>query len=156
SATSPNVLFNMTAAAVRTVPNAFVLSSATLGSSFATQNGTSGQIVTLAGQLSGGAAGKPVVFGDNISSATSPHATASTLLLTNATNSFLGTVTVGHVVLGITRDGALGNANNGLNLNVNGGLTVATSNLVRGGLRFDADNVTLQASRAVAVTSDSV
>ncbi|HEY1380876.1 MAG TPA: autotransporter-associated beta strand repeat-containing protein, partial [Gemmataceae bacterium] len=144
SSNSANVTFSLPGGP-RTVANNFLLSPSAVGSGFATQFGSGGQIITLSGQISGGSAGQKVSFTDTSASANSP---LNYFVLTNATNSFAGTVTVGHDVLAVTSDGALGNTANAINLN--------TNNTSRGGFRFDADSITLQASRAVSVTTNSV
>ncbi|HEY1380875.1 MAG TPA: autotransporter-associated beta strand repeat-containing protein, partial [Gemmataceae bacterium] len=136
-----NVTFTSVGNLLRTFGNNFVLSSAGNGG-FAI-SGNNGQQVTLAGTISGGAAGLTLAF-------TSPTAadTNNFIVLANPANGFTANVRVGLGGLAITSDAALGNAGNGLSL--------ATNDATRGGFRFDANNVTLQATRAVTVTTTTV
>lgn len=94
--------------------------------------------VRLTGLISGGAAGQAYTIAQtNVSGNHN-----SVLILDNASNSFSGQVAMDRGTLAITSNAALGNANNGIRIN--------TWN-VNGALRFDADNITLPATRAIAL-----
>jgi fibronectin-binding autotransporter adhesin len=105
-------------------------------------NTTNGpQTVTFSGLLTGGVSTSKIRTDGTVASG------QSVVRLTNENN----TVTVSEWeiwrgALEITSDGALGNANNALRLNV-----AAASDPVGTGLRFGADNITLAATRNVII-----
>ncbi len=94
--------------------------------------------VRLTGLISGGAAGQAYTIAQTNVSGNHNNV----LILDNASNSFSGQVVMDRGTLAITSNAALGNANNGIRIN--------TWNL-NGALRFDADNITLPATRAIAL-----
>lgn len=99
--------------------------------------------VTLAGRISGGSADSILRMGDT--AVVGNH--NSVLILDNPGNTFAGTVNVFRGTVGFTSNAALGNASNGILLDVNGN---------NGGLRFAADGITLPASRAIALGGSEV
>jgi hypothetical protein len=104
-------------AAPGTVPNNIILPS-TIITNVSLHGRTSGQVVNLAGVISGGFTGMTnwVDFGD---------ATANGVMrYGNTANTFLGTIAVFRGWLGITADGSLGNPANILRLNSAGGLRI--------------------------------
>jgi autotransporter-associated beta strand protein len=66
------------------------------------------------------------------------------LELTNPNNSFSGTIEMFRGFLGISSDGALGNADNDIRVDVNNG---------NGGIRFDAPGVVLNANRSITLVA---
>lgn len=90
--------------------------------------------VRLTGVVSGGTAGQTYRLGDTGAGGNMNNY----LILDNAANSFEGIVEVFRGYVGVTSDGALGNANNDIRLAVGS---------FGGGLRFAADNVSLNADR---------
>jgi autotransporter-associated beta strand protein len=136
-----NMTFNVGAGSPRAFANAVSLSSVG-NAGFAAATGVGGQAITFSGVLSGGAAGLTTAFTNTGTVAN------GFFVLTNPANNFTSTVLVGTSGLAVTSDAALGNAANALTLN--------TNDATRGGLRFDADNITLAASRAVTVTNPTV
>lgn len=93
------------------------------------------QTATLSGKISGGAANSILHIDSTASGA------SSLLKLTNANNDFTAsTVRMWRGGLAITSDGALGNADNDIDL---------FTESVNGPLRFDADNITLNANRQI-------
>lgn len=107
-----------------TVPNNIVLPAGTVAN-VSLDGRDSGQVINLAGVISGGFAGLTnwVDFAD-------ANATG-VMRYGNTANTFLGNVTTFRGLLAITADGSLGNAANILRLNSSGGL------------RFDAAGITL-------------
>ncbi len=102
-----------------------------------------GTSVTLSGKLSGGTAGLNYRLVD--SNTGSNH--NNTLALTNPANDFAGNIELWRGFLAFTSDAALGNADNDLRVDCNNG---------NGGLRFDADGITLSATRTITlVTTNS-
>jgi autotransporter-associated beta strand protein len=99
--------------------------------------------VRLTGKISGGAAGQSYTFAD--SGANSNH--NNTLILDNDANDFRGNIRLARGCLGITSNGALGNANNGLICNVGGG---------NGGLVFCADNVSIAPTHSLQLLGEEV
>lgn len=99
--------------------------------------------VALTGKLTGGIAGLTYRLVD--SGTGSNH--NNVLVLDNAANDFSGTVELWRGFLAFTSDAALGNSDNDLRIDCNNG---------NGGLRFDADGITLNANRTITlVTSNS-
>jgi fibronectin-binding autotransporter adhesin len=98
--------------------------------------------VRLTGLISGGAAGQAYTIAQTNVSGNHNNV----LILDNASNSFSGQVAMDRGTLAITSNAALGNANNGIRIN--------TWNL-NGALRFDADNITLPTTRAIALADGS-
>ena len=99
--------------------------------------------VTLYGQISGGSADSILRMGDTAIIGNNN----SVLILDNPGNTFAGTVNVFRGTVGFTSNAALGNASNGILLDVNGN---------NGGLRFAADGITLPATRAIALGGSEV
>ena len=99
--------------------------------------------VTLSGQISGGSANSILRMGDTAVIGNNN----SVLILDNPGNTFAGTVNVFRGTVGFTSNAALGNASNGILLDVNGN---------NGGLRFAADGITLPATRAIALGGSEV
>jgi autotransporter-associated beta strand protein len=99
--------------------------------------------VTLSGQISGGSADSILRMGDTAVVGNNN----SVLILDNPSNTFAGTINVYRGVVGFTSDAALGNATNGIAIDVNGN---------NGGLRFAADGITLPASRSIALGGSEV
>lgn len=99
--------------------------------------------VRLTGVVSGGAAGQTYRLGDSGAGGNMNNY----LILDNAANSFEGTVEVFRGFVGVTSDGALGNANNDIRLAVGG---------FNGGLRFAADNIELDTSRTITFAASDV
>ena len=121
---------------------AFTTSTGRLTRLLLTSNTTNGpQTVTISGLLTGGVSSSKIRTDGTVASG------QSVVRLTNASN----TVTVSEWeiwrgALEITSDGALGNANNAIRLNVG-----ATNDPVGTGLRFGADNIILAATRNVII-----
>jgi autotransporter-associated beta strand protein len=134
---TPTVGFNFGNNGVGTVPNNFVLSGTTNIDSYFIARTSNGQTITLSGVISGGNAGSRFVVDET------GGTQSNVLILTNPNNTFQGTVRVDFGALAITSDGALGNPNNGLLLQSN--------SATNGSLRFDANNITLAATRTVTV-----
>jgi autotransporter-associated beta strand protein len=99
-----------------------------------------GTDVTLTGKLSGGTAGLTYRLADSNTGLNHNN----TLVLTNAANDFSGNVELWRGFLAFTSDAALGNPDNDLLMDVNNG---------NGGLRFDADGITLNANRSVTLAT---
>jgi len=119
SATATVATFNGSA----TIANDFRLTLSSVISTF-TNGANENQTTTLTGVISGGNATGTLRF-------SGPGSDASTFVLTNANNSFTGTISIFEGVLAATSNGALGNAANAIALNT----TTTTS----GGLRLDGD-----------------
>jgi fibronectin-binding autotransporter adhesin len=99
------------------------------------------QTVTLSGKLSGGVNTASIRIDNTASSG------QAVTRLTNATNDVqVSNWEIWRGALEITSDGALGNVNNALRLNVG-----AASDPAGTGFRFGADNITLNANRAVTI-----
>jgi autotransporter-associated beta strand protein len=96
--------------------------------------------VTLAGKLSGGTPGLTYRLVD--SNTGSNH--NNVLILTNPANDFSGNVELWRGFLAFTSDAALGNADNDLRIDCNNG---------NGGLRFDADGITLNTNRTITLVT---
>lgn len=115
-----------------------------------TPNPTAETMVRLTGLISGGAAGLVTPVAGNAG-------TANTLVLSleNPGNTFTTTLGVSLGVLAFRSDGALGNATNGLRSStpnvLAGGITTDISHQ---GLRFDANNITLNANRTIELVNN--
>lgn len=136
SAATSTSLIQFTAA-TSTVANNIVLPTAATGT-YGLTNNTSlvGQTTTLSGVISGGTATQ--VFRASNGNADD----SGTTVLTNANNTFVtSNIQVWEGVLAFTSDGALGAATNGL--------VLGTTSSTRGGIRFDAPNITLASTRGV-------
>ena len=92
--------------------------------------------VRLTGKISGGAAGQTFRLVD--SGASGNH--FNVLEVQNSANDFQGTIEIWRGTLGITSDGALGDPENDI---------IHYSESVDGSIRFDADNITLAATRSI-------
>lgn len=104
------------------------------------------QTVTLSGKLSGGSSSSPIRVDNTVSSG------SAIVKLTNASNDV--TVSIWELWRGgleFTSDAALGNANNDLKLNV-----AANEDPIGTGLRFGADNITLNSNRAVEIADRTI
>lgn len=97
---------------------------------------TPGTAVRLTGKISGGDPARQFYISDTGISLEHDNAT----ILDNAANDFTGTVFINRATVAFTSDAALGNADNDI--------THFSENL-NGKLRFDADNITLNAQRAI-------
>jgi autotransporter-associated beta strand protein len=104
---------------------------------------TAGTTARLTGVISGGTAGQTYTLVDSDQSGNHNNV----LILDNAANTFAGTVEIWRGTLAFTSDGALGNVNNPLRVNAGAG---------NGGLRFDADNITLAATRTINLLGSEV
>lgn len=103
--------------------------------------GNIGQTVTLSGKLSGGVNTASIRIDNTVASG------QAVTRLTNASSDVVASFwEVWRGGLEVTSDGALGNVNNALRLNVG-----AAGDPVGTGFRFGADNITLNASRAVTI-----
>ncbi|MDX1962112.1 MAG: autotransporter-associated beta strand repeat-containing protein [Pirellulales bacterium] len=96
---------------------------------------TLGTTLVLSGQISGGAAGQNYRLADSDQGGNHNFS----VVLTNPANNFSGTIQLWRGTLGIVNDAALGNAD----------LIEMDLGNFNGGLRFDVDNVTLNATRAI-------
>ncbi|MCW1925079.1 autotransporter-associated beta strand repeat-containing protein [Luteolibacter arcticus] len=96
--------------------------------------------VALAGKLSGGTAGLTYRLVD--SNVGSNH--FNVLSLVNPANDFSGTIELWRGFLAFNSDAALGNPDNDLRMDCNNG---------NGGLRFDADGITLGATRSITLVA---
>ena len=101
---------------------------------------TAGTAVRLTGKISGGIAPRRFFIGDT--GITGEH--DDIVILDNATNDFTGTVYLNRGTIALTSDAALGNPDNDI--------THYSENLA-GKIRFDADNIVLNAQRAVDLPS---
>lgn len=140
-----SVAFNFGNGTTGTVANSFVLPAVTAQTQVFPILGapTSPTTVRMTGTLSGGSPTSDFRLAD--SDVTGNHNTV--LILDNAGNNFQGTVTAFRGWLGFTSDGALGNADNDLVVNVNGN---------NGGLRFEAGGITLASTRSVVLAAAEV
>ena len=96
----------------------------------------SGTATRLTGKISGGSPDR--VFRISDTNLTGEHDNAT--ILDNAANDFLGTIELWRATVAFTSDAALGDEGNDIRL--------STENLL-GSLRFDADNITLNAGRSI-------
>jgi autotransporter-associated beta strand protein len=140
-----SVAFSFGNGTTGTVANAFVLPAVTAQTQVFPILGapTSPTTVRLTGTLSGGSPTSDFRLAD--SDVTGNH--NNVLILDNPGNTFQGTLTAFRGWLGFTSDGALGNADNDLVVNVNAN---------NGGLRFEAGGITLAASRSVLLAAAEV
>lgn len=140
-----SVAFNFGNGTTGTVANAFVLPAVTAQTQVFPILGapTSPTTVRLTGTLSGGSPTSDFRLAD--SDVTGNH--NNVLILDNPGNTFQGILTAFRGWLGFTSDGALGNADNDLVVNVNAN---------NGGLRFEAGGITLAASRSVLLAAAEV
>lgn len=139
------VAFNFGDGTSGTVANAFVLPAPTTQLQLFSILGAPATTTTvrLTGAISGGSPTSDFRIAD--SDVVGNH--NNVLILDNAANSFQGTLTAYRGWLGFTSDGALGNADNDLVVNVNAN---------NGGLRFAAPGVTLAATRSVLLGAAEV
>ncbi|BCU76788.1 autotransporter-associated beta strand repeat-containing protein [Luteolibacter sp. LG18] len=128
--------------ATGTLSNAITLPSANVETRFS--GSAAGRITTFSGLISGGNASATLRLDNNTS------AGVGRFKFTNASNSFtMSRFLINRGGLEFTSDGALGNANNDLTLDV-------TSSNDGTGLIFGADNITLNTARAVSVLTTTV
>lgn len=121
-----------------TVSNNIAFAATTATAGITHNSSLSNQSVTLSGLLTGGSATQLLRLANGNAN------DSCTTVLTNPGNTFAASsIQVWEGVLAFTSDGALGNAANGLSLN--------TTSTTRGGIRFDANNITLGAGRGVSV-----
>lgn len=99
--------------------------------------------VRLTGVVSGGSAGQTYRLGDTDAGGNMNNY----LILDNAANTFAGTVEIYRGYVGVTSDGALGDADNDIRLGVGN---------FGGGLRFAADHVSLNTSRDIVFNGNEV
>jgi autotransporter-associated beta strand protein len=104
--------------------------------------------VRLTGVLSGGAAGSPTIFVDSGVA----NNTRAVIVLENPANSFTTIPEVFQGTLALLSDGALGDAANGLRINSRVHWS-APFDVNQQGLRFDANNITLNSNRSVELVS---
>ncbi|ADB16009.1 autotransporter-associated beta strand repeat protein [Pirellula staleyi DSM 6068] len=131
---NPAIGFDFGANTTTVVDNNIVIGSGPFLNQFTViPNNT--QVVRLTGEISGGNAGATHRFN---SSGSSQH--NNTFTLENSSNSFTGNISIFRGTLGVSSDGSLGNAANDILLDV--------TNIVPGGLRFDAA-MTLGAGRTL-------
>lgn len=141
------LLFSFGNGSTSTVANDFVLN--TTGQPTFVIRGTDGAApstettVRLTGAISGGAAGQTYRMGDTLAGGNMN----SYLILDNAANTFAGNVQVFRGFVGVTSDGALGAVDNDVNLAVGS---------FGGGLRFAADNVSLNSDRDVIFNGNEI
>ncbi len=103
---------------------------------------SAGAEVHLTGKISGGSAGLTYRLVDSGSGLNHNNV----LILSNATNDFEGTVELWRGFLAFTSNAALGNIENDIRMEVNNG---------NGGLRFDADGITLGAERTITLPTNN-
>jgi len=139
------VAFNFGDGTSGTVANAFVLPAPTTQMQVFPILGAPATITTvrLTGTITGGSPTSDFKIAD--SDVLGNH--NNVLILDNPANSFQGTLTAYRGWLGFTSDGALGNADNDLVVNVNAN---------NGGLRFAAPGVTLASTRSVLLMASEV
>jgi fibronectin-binding autotransporter adhesin len=141
SFSTPTVGFNFGANGTGTVANNFVLTTTAAIDQFFIARTSTGQTVRLTGVISGGSLeGTNRLVWDETGASQN-----NVLILDNPNNTFTGIVRPSFGTIAITSDGALGNVENDIQLQSNAGAQ-------QGSLRFDADNITLNASRTVTVT----
>lgn len=104
--------------------------------------------VRFTGVLSGGAAAAPTIFVDSGVGGN----TRGVLVLANPANTFTTIPEVFRGTLAIVSDGALGAAANGLRINSRA-QWVPPFDVNQQGLRFDADNISLNAGRSIELVS---
>jgi len=121
------------------LPNNFSL-PAIGGVQFSVNNPSTPTTVRLTGAISGGASGQIFTLAE--SNATNNQ--NNILILDNAFSTFTGTILLNRGTLAFTSDGALGNPANPIRHD--------TWNL-NGSLRFDANNITLNAARQITLVS---
>jgi autotransporter-associated beta strand protein len=146
-----------TASQTNVIPNNIKLPAATTSQFVITDESlTSMTTVRLTGLISGGvAAGDTRLVNGGGTPVGNPRLT---IILENAANSFTMTPDVYQGCLAFTSDGALGDPNNGIIVQSTAqfpgsGFTDATS-LV--GLRFDANNITLNANRSINLVGNEI
>jgi fibronectin-binding autotransporter adhesin len=106
--------------------------------------------VRLTGLLTGGAAGQVTRFvnltagGDN----------RGVIILDNPANTFTTIPETYFGTLAFTSDGALGNVNNGVSVNVGNKVNLQFFSRADDGLRFDANNITLNPNRTITLVGN--
>jgi autotransporter-associated beta strand protein len=103
---------------------------------------TAGAEVNLAGKISGGTAGLLYRLVDSGTGLNHNNV----LILSNATNDFEGNIELWRGFLAFTSNAALGNIENDIRIECNNG---------NGGLRFDADGITLGAERTITLPTSN-
>jgi autotransporter-associated beta strand protein len=151
--TGPIVIADGTAAlqfsatGTNVVPNSIQLPGGSTADQFSLPSmGT----VRLTGLLTGGAPGQVTRF-VNI---TSGGDNRGVIILDNPANSFTTTPETYFGTLAFTSDGALGNATNGISVNVGNKVNTQFYSRADDGLRFDANNVTLNANRLITLVGN--
>jgi autotransporter-associated beta strand protein len=129
-----SLYFNFPSGTTSVVTNNISL-PATGTEEFTIQGPTNFTTVRLTGLISGGTAGLQYNFADT--GVTGNH--SNILVLDNANNTFAGNILMNRGTLAFTSDAALGNA----------GTIVHDTWSLNGALRFDADNITINASRTI-------
>lgn len=144
NSTSMTALYFLPSIGSGTLANNLVLSSPSAATTTRLLMDETNLTATLSGLISGGNANQELLI-DNDSSSSD----AGKIRLTNASNSFtVSRIRINRGGLVVTSDGALGNASNGLNLDV-------TSNLAGSGLVLEGA-LTLGSGRAISVASQTV
>ena len=145
STSQDSVAFNRPSGSLTTVANAFVLPAVAVKTRVFTLLGTptTSTTVVLSGPISGGSPTSNFQMADTNVSGNHNNV----LVLANGSNSFQGTITAYRGYLGFTSDAALGHADNDLAVNVSN---------AAGGLRFEADGITLGASRTIDLFGQEV
>lgn len=98
------------------------------------------QVVTLSGKVSGGGP-----LGTGTLSINGTASAGSEIILSNAANDFRNTIDIFEGFLGFTSDAALGNAANGFSFQPTN----------PGGIKFEADNISLAATRGFLMNSST-
>jgi autotransporter-associated beta strand protein len=143
SASTPTVGFNFGANSSTVLANNFQLATTAIDVFFAQNNSAATpQVIRLDGVISGGIAAGTTRFVWEESGSSQ----ANVLILNNPNNTFRGVLRPQFGTLAITSDGALGNVANTVDLNSNAAAT-------GGSLRFDANNITLAATRTVIASN---
>jgi autotransporter-associated beta strand protein len=139
-ATGTNVQFKVADGSTAIFPNNFTLPA--VGSAqFSILNPLSTTTVRLTGVISGGVSGQTYNLCDTLAGGNHNNV----LILDNPSNSFTGTILMNRGTLAFTSDAALGDPANRVRID--------TWN-ANGPLRFDADNLTLNAARTIELVTN--
>ena len=139
---------------------AIKLPAATTQQFFTTFNGAPlvPGVIRLTGVISGGAAGSITRLVDNKDGNNTPGINAVRIILENAGNTFTTIPEVFRGALAFNSDGALGNATNGIYVNVAQNIGIPgpfDSSLFKGlGLLFNANNITLNSNRVIQLVGN--
>jgi fibronectin-binding autotransporter adhesin len=153
SATAPVLGFDLGASSSTTFANNIALDGSSLLKDFSIQANNS-QSVTLSGLISGGNAASSLQF----TNFTNGH--TGTFVLSNAANSFQGTVEVVQGILAVSNDTVLGNASNAIKLSLitgtAGGFQFTTGFTTARGLVVNKDSRIIQADAINPATVSGV